>query len=367
MTVFVLLAAVLCVLALAWLTRPWWWPVRVLDESTPPQRPSSSLAVGLSGFVLLIAAGGYTLLGTPSRLGVGPDTAASAAASAAAEQASLSSAAQQVEGMVNQLAERLKAKPDDVEGWRMLGRSYVALERHAQAAEAFAKASQLRPNDATLMVDHAFSMAMANQRSFAGEPSKLIARALTLEPKNPKVLALAGTAAFDRKDYAASVALWEQLAQIEPAGSPFAEQIQASIAQARQLAGMASPATPVADKAATAPAQVSGTVKLAPALKAKVAPDDTLFVFARAVEGPRMPLAIIKVQAKNLPLKFTLDDTMAMSPAAKLSGVSRVIVGARISKSGNATPQSGDLQGVASDVAVGTRGLEIEITEELKR
>jgi cytochrome c-type biogenesis protein CcmH len=181
------------------------------------------------------------------------------------------------------------------------------------------------------------------------------------------VLALAGTAAFDRKDYAAAVALWEQLAQVAPPDSPLGQQVQASIAQARQLAGMPPAAATVAKAATAASAQVSGTVRLAPALKAKVAPDDTLFVFARAVEGPRVPLAILRVHAKDLPFEFTLDDGMAMSPAAKLSGVSQVTVGARISKSGNAMPQSGDLQGVAANVAVGTRGLEIEIDEELKR
>ncbi len=364
MTAFVLLAALLCGLAVAWLTRPWW------AAGSAGERPSAALGVGLALFVLVLAGGGYVGLGSPRHL----DSAALAAAAAAsasesAEQASPARAGEQIAAMIERLAERLKAQPDDVEGWQMLGRSYAALGQHAEAAQAFTRASQLRPKDATLMVDRAFAMAMANQRSFAGEPAKLIADALAREPNNPKVLALAGTAAYDRKDYAGAVKLWEKLAQAEAPGSRFAEQIQASIAQARQLAGMppASGTAGPVTAAATTPAasQVSGTVRLAPSLKGRVAPDDTLFVFARAVDGPRMPLAILRLRAKDLPLPFTLDDGMAMSPAARLSGASRVVVGARISKSGNAMPQPGDLQGLAAPAAVGSRGLEIEINEQV--
>jgi len=362
MTPFVLLAALLCALALAWLARPWWSRVHAADEAPEqPTRPSTGLGVTLALFVLVVVGAGYAGLGAPGLLALGPGD--SSAAAQAAASAAPSAAAQQLAGIVNQLADRLKANPDDAEGWQMLGRSYSALGRHEQAADAFGKASQLRPDDATLLVDHAFALAMSSQRSFAGEPARLITRALSLEPKNPKVLALAGTAAFDRKDYKGAVAFWEQLAQIEPAGSPLGQQIQASIAQARELAGIAN-AAPLA-ASASAPAQVSGTVKLAARLKGRVAPDDTLFVFARAIDGPRMPLAILRLRAGDLPLPFKLDDTLAMSPAARLSGVSRVIVGARISKSGNAMPQSGDLQGIAPAVAVGSRGIEIEIDQEV--
>jgi cytochrome c-type biogenesis protein CcmH len=370
MTPFLLLAALLCALAVAWLTRPWWWPARVpagSSEATP--RPSPGLAVVLTLFVLVVAAGGYWGLGSPSYLAVGPGTSDAGAAgtpAGATDQESLARAAEQVNTMVNQLAERLKAQPDDAEGWQMLGRSYVALGRHAEAVDALGRASKLRPEDATLMVDHAFAMAMAQQRSFAGEPAKLIARALALEPKNPKVLALAGTSAFDHKDFPMAVKLWEQLAQIEPPGSPLGEQIQASIAQARQLAGMP-PANAVPRAAAATPTQLSGTVSLAPALKGRVGPDDTLYVFARAASGPRMPLAILKLRAKDLPLPFKLDDSMAMSPAAKLSGASQVVVGARISKTGDATPQPGDLQGLTQAVAVGSSGIKLEINEEVAK
>jgi cytochrome c-type biogenesis protein CcmH len=184
-------------------------------------------------------------------------------------------------------------------------------------------------------------------------------------------LALAGTAAFERKDYKGAVHYWEDLAKVEPAGTPFAEQIRDSIAQARQMAGMPV-AADVPDSAksstpATGQAQITGTVTLAESLKGRVSPDDTVFIFARPVEGSRMPLAIIRKQVKDLPFRFTLDDSMAMSPAAKLSGAASVAVGARISKSGNAMPQSGDLQGLIPSVPVGTTGLKVEINAEVSR
>ena len=383
MTPFVLLAVVLGLLATAWLTRPLWRPRPVGGK------PSIGLAAVLAIFAFVVTGGGYYAVGSPGHLGGGPITSAAATAgSAAAPQdasadAERAQALQQIAAMVDQLAERLKGRPDDAEGWQMLARSYAALDKHALAVEAYKKATQLRPDDPALLADFAFALAMTNGRNFAGEPTQLVERALKLDAKNPKALALAGTVAFDRKDYPAAASYWERLAQVEPGDSQFAQQIQASIAQARQLAGMppapavvaggaAVPAAPstsasAAPSASVTSAQVSGTVSLAEPLKGRVAPDDTVFVFARAAEGNRMPLAIVRKRVNDLPLQFTLDDSMAMSPAAKLSGASRIVVGARISKSGDAMPKSGDLQGFASDVAVGASGVKVEINEEVKR
>jgi cytochrome c-type biogenesis protein CcmH len=124
----------------------------------------------------------------------------------------------------------------------------------------------------------------------------------------------------------------------------------------------ASAAAPAPAKAAvTGDASVSGTVKLAPALKGAASPTDTVFVFARAAQGPRMPLAILRKQVKDLPLTFKLDDSLSMNPAMKISNFKDVVVGARISKSGNAMPQSGDLQGQSDVVSVGSGKIEILI------
>jgi len=276
---------------------------------------------------------------------------------------------EQVEAMAEKLAARLKEQPDDVEGWGMLGRSYSVLGKHAQAMAAFKQAVALKPDDPVLLADYADSMAMVNGRSLEGEPSRLIARALEVDPDNLKALSLAGTAAFIRRDYALALRHWEKMQQVAP-DSDFARQIQDGIEEARRLTAApgraapapAQPAPPRATAAqAAGAATISGVVNLAAGLRSQAAPEDTLFVYARPAQGPRMPLAILRKQVKDLPLKFTLDDSMAMSPAARLSSAQQVVVNARISKSGTATPQPGDLLGQSDPVALGASGLTIEI------
>jgi cytochrome c-type biogenesis protein CcmH len=271
----------------------------------------------------------------------------------------------QIEAMIAKLAAHLKNNPQDVDGWAMLGRSYAVLGRHEQAVPALKEAVALRGDDAVLLADYADALAVVNGRSLDGEPSRLVERALQIDPDNLKALSLAGTQAFNHQDYKLALRHWERMAKLAP-DDTMVQQIQSGIDEARKLAGGA--ATPVAaapgPKPAAAPGtSLSGVVTLAPALTAKARPDDTLFVFARAAEGPRMPLAILRKQVKDLPLTFTLDDSMAMTPAAKLSSAPRVVVGARISARGNATPQAGDLQGYSAPVVPGATGLKIQIAE----
>ena len=383
MTVFVGVAALLCVVAVVLLTRTLWWrgkAVAPADSSPAPAAHggSTSLIALIAVFVAVIATGGYALLGAPDRLALGPGSSNRSAeggdaAESPAAAASRAEAMAKIETMVNRLVDRLKANPNDADGWQMLARTYAALGKQQQAVDAFKQAEQLRPTDPTLLSDYAVAVALNNNKDLEGEPRALIERALKANPKHPKALALAGTAAFGRKDYKLAVDYWEQLAKVEPPDSPMAQQIRDSIAEARQMAGMPAapgstvPSATAAGEASTpsannmATAQVSGTVSLSDKLKGRVSPDDTVFVFARAAEGPRMPLAIIRKQVKDLPFEFKLDDSMAMSPAARLSGVSKIIVGARVSKSGNAMPQSGDLQGLTPSIAVGTSALKVEI------
>ncbi|WP_428425149.1 tetratricopeptide repeat protein [Methylibium sp.] len=371
---FLLLTAALSAAAIIWLTRPLWRAAATTDDkaaSAPPRR-SFGLAAALAVFVLVIVGPGYGWLGAPERATEGPGARSAAApAQDGASGTPNEQALAQVAAMVDQLAERMKSRPDDATGWQMLARSYAALGRHAEAVGAFRKAVPLQPDDAALLVDFAASLVATDRQAIQGEPAQLVKRALELDAANPKALAFAGMLAFDRKEYAAAARYWEALARVEPADSPFAAQIQASIAQARQLAGLppAAATAPAVDAAASGAtgARVSGTVRLAPSLKDRVAPDDTLFVFARAVDGPRMPLAILRKRAKDLPLQFTLDDSLSMSPAAKLSGATRVIVGARLSRSGNALPQAGDLQGLSAPVTVGASGLQVEIGEPVSK
>lgn len=256
----------------------------------------------------------------------------------------------QLENMIARLAARLRENPDDVEGWKLLARSYASVERFPEAADAYAKAAARAPRDAQLLADFADALAMARGRRLDGEPEKLIARALELEPQNLKALALSGTAAFARGNYAVAAAQWEKMLPLVPADSEDARSIRASIAEAQSQL-----------KPGTAAAALKGTVRLSAELKAKVSPDDVVFIFARAAQGPPMPLAVKRAKARELPLAFALDDAMAMAPGMQLSSFPRVIVGARISKSGSATPRPGDLQGTSETVANDAQGVSVVI------
>ncbi|MGE5792263.1 MAG: c-type cytochrome biogenesis protein CcmI [Bacteroidota bacterium] len=277
-----------------------------------------------------------------------------------------------IEAMVEKLAQRLQNRPDDAEGWAMLGRSYRVLGRNVEAAQAYAKAEKVVAADPRLLVDYAESLALAHGGSLQGKPAELVARALELDPGNPLALMLSGAVAFQREDYAGAIGQWEKVQALVAPGSEEARAVGDSIAKARELAtakppaqGAAKPpaqaAKPPGDAAAGPAARVAGTVSLAPSLAATAAPDDTVFIFARAVGGPPAPLAVLRRQVKDLPAKFALDDSMAMAPNLKLSGFPEVIVGARVSRSGDAIPRSGDLQGLSQPVKVGASGVVVVI------
>ena len=272
---------------------------------------------------------------------------------------------EQIGAMVEKLAQRMQQNPGDVQGWVMLGRSYAVLNRFQDSAQAYARAVALVQDDAGLLADYADSLAMARGGDLVGEPYEIVKRGLAIDPKNFKLLALAGSAEFQRKDYSAAVGFWERsLAQVQP-GSEFARAVQSSIDEARRVGKL-----PVA-KARTpsqsaSPVAITGTVRLAPSLSAQVSPGDTLFVFARPTDGSRMPVAILRVSAARLPYAFRLDDSLAMTPSNKLSDQSSVLIGARVSKSGNATPRAGDLLGSSAPVAPGTQGLVVTIDQVVK-
>lgn len=274
---------------------------------------------------------------------------------------------EQIEGMVERLSARMKENPDDAIGWAMLARSYSVLDRFSEAAAAYANAVKRSPPDAQLLADYADALAMAQGRSLQGEPERLITQALKIDPGNVKALALAGTAAFDRRDFKGAIAYWQTILEIVPPNSDMADSIRDSIADAQQLAGGPAKAPPApARTAAAASGTVSGTVQLAPALAARVAPGDTVFIFARAVDGPRAPLAVTRREVRELPATFTLDDRMAMAPGMNLSAHDRVVVGARISKSGTPAPQPGDFEGLSAPVKVGDTGVNVVIANEIR-
>ncbi|CAG9931428.1 c-type cytochrome biogenesis protein CcmI [Candidatus Nitrotoga arctica] len=313
--------------------------------------------------VPLLAISLYFMLGTPAGLKPQiPTTAMDEAHPATPEQ---------FEAMVTWLAERLKTEPDNAEGWVMLARSYTALNRYQDASAAYARAVALQPNNASVLADHADMLAMLKQ-TLQGEPEKIIRQALKIDPDNLKALSLAGSAAFERKDYSDAIKWWEKILNLLPADSPVVASVSASVNEARGLAGLPPVVVaPAGNRAATqsnvAKGSVSGTVRLDPAFKARIADTDAVFIFARAVEGGRKPpLAVLRKTVKDLPFDFTLDDSMSMVPGLNLSSVTNVIVGARISKSGNVISSAKDLEGFSKPVKVGQKDIVITIDSEVK-
>ena len=264
--------------------------------------------------------------------------------------------------MIKSLSDRLEKNPNDGKGWAMLARSYAVMGQYNDALPAYEKAVNLIPNDPVLLVDYAEILAASNGKNLQGKPAEIIKSALLIDPNNIKGLNLIGIASYQAGDYAHAINYWEKLLKLLPPDSPNANKVNASIAAARdrEAEGRQQPAQSKQEQAARA-AEIGVEVRLSPALQAKVSPNDTLFVYAKAKSGPPMPIAVIRAQAKDLPRKFFLDDTMAMMPSMKLSNFKEVAVTAKISKSGNATSQSGDLQGEVASVKVGDSNVQLTI------
>lgn len=339
---------------------------RVAEEVQPQSAPQvkaegkrwTAVVVGVAVPALAIAV--YMLIGSPQAFDPSQQVAGSSSQEGGHEVT-----AEQIEGMVASLAQKLQNDPNNADGWNMLARSYSALGRFDQSAQAYAQLVKLVPNDAGLLADYADTLAMASNRTLQGEPEKLVERALAIDAANVKALALWGSAAFERKDYATAATRWQKILPLVPAESDIARSVSGSIAEAQSLMGQApvAAAKPDAGSTAVGAGKVEGSVELDPSLRADVADTDTVFIYARAAQGPRFPLAVLRKQVKDLPTNFTLDDSMAMMPEAKLSSVPMVIVGARISKTGSATPAAGDLEGATEPVAPGATGLKIRINK----
>ena len=272
---------------------------------------------------------------------------------------------EQITAMVERLSLRLQENPNDGGGWLMLARSYAVLGRYPESAAAFGRALSLLPPDAQNYADFADIIAMSQGKRLAGDPEKLVQRALEIDPRNVKALALSGTIAFDRQDYGQAIREWQKVLALVPEESAAAAGIQGSIRDAENRMAIsgkqATETTKVAGDTPVAAAKLSGTVELDPKLRSAIKPGDTLFVFARAVNGPKMPVAMLRAKADEMPMNFTLDDSMAMAPQFKLSTVGQVVVGARISKSGDALARAGDLEGLSSPVSAGGGNVRIII------
>jgi cytochrome c-type biogenesis protein CcmH len=277
---------------------------------------------------------------------------------------------QQVVAMVEKLAQKVRERPDDVQGWSLLARSMATLGRFKEAADAYAHLASIAPNDPSVLADYADSLAMAQGKVLAGKPYELAREALAIDPNHPKALALAASAAMEANDNAAALRYWRALEAQLPPGSEDLQQVQSIVADVEAKARAAgqpvvaaapapASAQPAAQGASAGSKSVTGSVVAAPEIASRINSGDTLFVYARAENGPRMPLAIIRGSAAQLPMKFALDDSQAMSPAMKLSGAAAVRIEARVSRSGNAMPQAGDIIGTSGVVKPGARDVNI--------
>lgn len=425
MTTFYLVAAALVVVALALLLRPWWWASRritsadslpVLNAAIHRDRlgelerdrsngtlsadglteareelqrqlledtaatevvvagsfgRSSGIAIAI--LLPLIAMAMYALLGSP------------AAVLPAAMQTQR--AAADMEHVVTKLAAKMEQNPDNPEGWAMLARSYTSMGRLGDAERAFGRIGPALNNNAELLAEFAEVLVQKN-RGFDDRSRELIQQALRLEPGNMLALFMGGGDSFDSGRYAEAIARWEKLLPQLDSGGEDARMVESSIAKARERSGDTRPvaskgkvmadvaalrddahraasrtaqgATSVAAAATTA-TSVSGRVELSPALKGKASPDDVVFIFARAVEGTRTPLAAKRARVADLPLDFVLDDSTAVMQGATISSVPQVRVEVRVSKSGMAQAGKGDLTGKSAAVKPGAKGLKIVI------
>lgn len=327
------------------------------DTAAAPTRSRSAFNALLAAILILPlgALGLYRYLGEPRAL----DPAAIAKAAPADH-------GPEMEQAIAGLEAKMKANPDDIEGWLLLGRAYKAQQRFVAARDALKSALDHAKDNPDVMVEYAEALALSSEsHQLEGEPRKLLAQALAIDPASQRGLWLLGIAEYQAGNWQAAIDNWQKLEAQLPADSDVKRSVETQIAQAKLKAGMPTDNAPALASAAAAPTtpptatdasgpHITVQVSLSPKLADKVSPDDALFVFAKAANGPPMPLAVKRLRAGDLPTTVVLTDGMGMMPSMKLSQFPQVILGARVSKSGNAIPASGDLQVLSAATPVGT-------------
>lgn len=299
--------------------------------------------IGICLFVVLLSAGIYFYLGEASRI-----------SDKSAEQTMTQ---ESVEKMVSEFAAKMEKDPDNLKGWAMLARSYRILGRNTDAANAYARAGSFVDGDPQLLADYADVLAANANGNFEGKPQQLINKALILDPNNLLALWLSGTAAFNAQNYKVAVQNWEKLAKQLPPDTDEARAIAGSIAEARSKGGLPSASVPVVNSQG-----VSGQVGISSELQSKVQAGDTLMVIARK-PGERMPVAVLRTAVTAFPMSFVLNDALAMSPNSLISQLPEVSVEVRISKTGMAMPESGDLISAPQTIKVGTNNIRLMINQ----
>jgi len=315
------------------------------DDKSFSKSPKITI-LGILIFVLILSSGLYFVLGDATRV--------------AQKNAEKPVTQEAVERMVTEFAQKMEKDPQNLKGWVMLARSYRILGRNQEAEKAYARAGDFVNSDPQLLADYADVIATNTNGDFSGKPMQLINQALKLDPNNLLALWLSGSASFSTQNYKVAVQTWEKLNSLLPAQSDESRAIQASIAEAREKGHLpASAPLVMSDKA------VSGIVEVAADLQSKIKPGDILMVIARK-PGERMPVAVLKTDVTKFPMSFVLNDALAMNPQMPISQLPEVSVEVRISKTGMAKAETGDLISKPKIVTVGTSKVRLLIDQVIQ-
>jgi len=315
------------------------------DDKSFSKSPKITI-LGILIFVLILSSGLYFVLGDATRV--------------AQKNAEKPVTQEAVERMVTEFAQKMEKDPQNLKGWVMLARSYRILGRNQEAEKAYARAGDFVNSDPQLLADYADVIATNTNGDFSGKPMQLINQALKLDPNNLLALWLSGSASFSTQNYKVAVQTWEKLNSLLPAQSDESRAIQASIAEAREKGHLpASAPLVMSDKA------VSGIVEVAADLQSKIKPGDILMVIARK-PGERMPVAVLKTDVTKFPMSFALNDALAMNPQMPISQLPEVSVEVRISKTGMAKAEPGDLISKPKIVTVGTSKVRLLIDQAIQ-
>lgn len=250
-----------------------------------------------------------------------------------------------IEQMVAQLEQRLEQNPEDIDGWYMLYRTYMTLQEYDKAVRAMREVRKLEGDKPSVLADLADAVAMSQGGSLAGEPVELLGTVLKSQPDNLKALWLLGMYEFQQKKPGPALDHWYRLEPLLASEPEAQQEVHQLISMAEKMAGVEPKKFSEDARAASAAGQVNVKVDIDPELARGLTGNETVFILAKAKKGPPMPLAVARHVVSDLPLTVTLDDSMAMTPMSRLSGFDDVEVLARVSRSGQAMPQPGDLYG----------------------
>ena len=326
-----------------------------VHDKTKPYRIALALVLFIPAFSLSL----YLLFGQPGSLrksAFHPQTGSNAQHSGTAERRTGKPKPPSVESvrkMIKLIKQKLKQDPENPTAWIMLARAYTYIREFGPAADTYQMAMKYNKNNPGLLANYADVLASAHGGKITGKSLQLVMQALKLKPNHLKALNLAGTAYYQAKDYKKALGYWEKLYKLLPAGSPYANAVLGSINDARKQLGL----QPLTAKKVPADAPtaekfvISGRVSLDARFKNKLTGKETLYIIAKAVSGPPMPIAVLKKTVADLPLDFVLDDSQAMSPNFKLSSQKQVLVFARIVKHAGVRRQAGDIESVPVKVS----------------